>query len=102
MRTVNHHPDWRNEPLRLASEEKAFPRLVIEEFFSHFHLDDARTLLWDWLTGAMASSHQMLSTPEQRANMIFFYEQLESLIEASFLMKSHLPLPREQDDVSEK
>lgn len=86
MKRTNQHPDLRNQPLRLGREEMEFPTAVLEEFFGHFHLEDARSLLWEWLTGAMASTHELFSTPQQRANMIFFYEHLESLVEAAYLL----------------
>jgi hypothetical protein len=45
MRTVNKHPNWENQPLRLSEDEKQNPYAVLEDFFSSFHLQDIREIL---------------------------------------------------------
>jgi hypothetical protein len=83
MRTVNTHPAWVNQPLRLTEEEKQNPYVVVEEFYTCFHLQDMREILWDWLVAALSCEHSAYNTGYARSNLIFIYEKLESLIEAS-------------------
>jgi len=86
MRTVNRNSDWHNQPLRLNDEERQHPDGVLEEFFSCFHLQDMREILWDWLVAALSSESGMYGTGFARSNLIFVYEKLELLIEAAHLI----------------
>lgn len=84
MRTVNVHPIWENQPLRLKEEEKKNPHLVIKEFYSWFDLQDMREILWDWLVAALSSESSTYNTGHARSNLIFIYEKTELLIEATY------------------
>jgi hypothetical protein len=83
MRTVNTHPQLDNQPLRLTEEERQDPYLVLEDFFSNFHLQDMREMLWDWLVAAMSAESSAYNTGYARSNLVFVYEKLELLIEAA-------------------
>ncbi len=83
MRTWNTHPDWDNRPIRLSDEEKEDPYVVLDDFFSCFHLQDVRELLWDWLVAGLSCESGAYNTGYARSNLIFVYEKLERLIEAS-------------------
>ena len=83
MRTANTHPQLDNQPLRLTEEERRDPYIVLEDFFSNFHLQDIREMLWDWLVAAMSSESTQYSTGYARSNLVFVYEKLELLIEAA-------------------
>ena len=89
MRTCNHHPQWHNEPLRLNEEEKQNPLLVIEEFFQSYHLNDVRDILWKWVVEVLSSSGSISSEALERNNHIYFYEKIEMLVEAIFVLKNH-------------
>jgi hypothetical protein len=82
MRTLNR-PDWDNQPIRLNEEEKKDLYLVLDDFFSCFHLQDAREMLYDWLVAALSSECGTYSTGYARSNLIFVYEKIELLIEAA-------------------
>lgn len=93
MRTVNQHPDWHDQPMRLNQEELNFPRLVMDDFFTNFQLDDFRQIMWEWLTAVMSSDHPAFDSPRNRGNILFFYERLETLVEACYVAKAGLALP---------
>ena len=82
MRNSNNHPDWENRPMRLNEEEKSNPYSVVEDFFSCFHLQDVRAILWDWLVAALSSESGAYNTGYARSNLFFVYEKFELLIEA--------------------
>ena len=84
MRRFNRHPDWDNRPLRLTDEEKQNLYGVLDDFFSSFHLQDVRELLWDWLVAALSSESGAYESGYARSNLIFVYEKLETLIEAAY------------------
>jgi hypothetical protein len=72
-----------NQLLRLTEEERQNPYLVLEEFYSSFHLVDIRAILWDWLVAALSSESGAYLNGYARSNLIFVYEKLEMLIEAA-------------------
>lgn len=82
----NNHPSWYNEPLRLTEEQRNDPSLVFYEFFQCYHLYEARKLLWDWLTEIVSSSGSISEDPHDRNNQIYFYENIEKLIEAALII----------------
>ena len=86
MRTHNKHPDWHNQPLRLSEEERQNPRLVIEQFFESYHLQEIRELLWNWMVEVVSSSRSIAQDGKQRNDHIYFYEKLENLVEAAFVL----------------
>jgi hypothetical protein len=83
MRSTNTHPTWENQPLRLTEAEKQNLYGVVEEFYSWFHLQDIRDILWEWLTAALSSDSIHYGNGGARSNLIFVYEKLELLIEAT-------------------
>jgi hypothetical protein len=89
MRTCNQHPQWHNQPLRLNEEEKQNPFLVIEEFFQCYHLNDVRDILWKWPVEVVCSAGSISSEALERNNHIYFYEKIEMLVEAIFVLKNH-------------
>ena len=82
MRTVNTHPQLDNQPLRLTEEERQDPYIVLDDFFSNFHLQDVREMLWDWFVAAMSAESSAYNTGYARSNLVFVYEKLELFIEA--------------------
>jgi hypothetical protein len=97
MRTLNR-PDWDNQPIRLSDEEKKDLYSVLEDFFSCFHLQDARETMYDWLVAALSSDCGTYNTGFARSNLIFVYEKLELLIEAAhgLLRKRRKSVKRKQ------
>ncbi|OQP65839.1 hypothetical protein A3860_14695 [Niastella vici] len=90
MKTYNNHPHWHNQPLRLTKEQKRDPLPVLDDFFECYHLNDVRQILWQWLT-TVISSHQSISNDAlDRDNHLYFYEKIEGIIEAAYVMKRKL------------
>ncbi len=83
MHSVNTQHQWTNRPLRLSEEERQNLYGVLADFFSCFHLQDVRELMWDWLVAALSSESGAYTSGHARSNLIFVYEKLELLIEAA-------------------
>jgi len=86
MRAHNKHPDWHNLPLRLNEEERQNPRLTIENFFECYHLQEVREILWSWMVEIVSSSRSISQDGQKRNDHIYFYEKMEALVEAAFLI----------------
>lgn len=86
----NNHPQWYNQPLRLNKDQKRDPLLVMEEFFQCYHLNETRQTLWEWLTEVVSSSQSNSNGIDDRNDDMFFYEKIEELIEAAFVLKKRL------------
>lgn len=86
MHIKHHHVEQSNRILRLSPNEIKDPRLVVAEFFMTYHLKDVREDLWEWLSAGLTSSNEYFNTGRDRANLIFLYENLEKLVEASYLL----------------
>ena len=97
MRTINRNSQWENQPLRLTAEEKQNPYAVLEDFYSFFHLQDIREMLWDWLVAAMSSESGQYNTGYARSNLIFTYEKLELLLEATYTINRRRRKRRKRD-----
>jgi hypothetical protein len=86
MRTMNLPLHCLNQPMRLSENEKQHPHEVVEDFFSCFHLEDIREIMWDWLVAAMSCDSGQFSSGYDRSNLIFVYEKLELFIEAAHVI----------------
>jgi hypothetical protein len=82
----NKHPQWYNEPLRLNKEQRLDPLQVFNEFFHCYHLNETRQICWEWLTEVVSSSRSISNESLDRCNHMFFYEKIEELIEAAFII----------------
>jgi hypothetical protein len=83
----NQNPLWHNQPLRLTPAQTEYPESALDEFFQCYHLQDVRPILWQWLTEVVSSPRDSANDPHERKNHIFFYEKIESLIEAAWVMR---------------
>lgn len=86
-KTVNHHPEWHNTPLRLNEEERNNPHLVLLEFFQCYHLNDVREIMWGWTITVVSSPNSISADPHERNNHIFLYEKMEQLVEACWMLQ---------------
>ena len=75
-----------NQLTRLSQEEQENPAEVLNEFFESYHLKEIKEYLWDWLVAALSSNNGTYQTGEARSNLLFFYENIETLAEATFLL----------------
>lgn len=81
---MNHflnRPDIYNQPIRLDKEN---PQEVIKNFFLDFHLSDVRQELWNMVEAALTTNHPNYSDSKRRDTLLYFYSQLELLIEAVY------------------
>ena len=78
-------PEWELQPRKLSSEEVKNPELVIHQFFDYAHLPEVRSHLWDWLKSTVSGDFNSLSRQE-RSSLLYFFEQLEKLVEAAHLI----------------
>src|SRR5690349_14864876 len=87
MKTHNFNPQWHSQPLRLTPTQTTNPESVFDDFFECYHLKDVRQIMWQWLTEVLSSPRDSANDPHERNNHIFFYEKLESLVEAAWVMR---------------
>ncbi|OQP44249.1 hypothetical protein A4H97_33390 [Niastella yeongjuensis] len=90
-KSYNKHPQWYNQPLRLSEEQLNNPILVFDDFFQGYHLNETREVLWQWLLAVISSDGSIASEPLERSNHIYFYEKLEEVLEAAFVIKTNQP-----------
>jgi len=89
-KTHNKHPQWYNQPLRLTKEQKQDPLPVLDDFFECYHLNEVRIILWEWLTEVVSSPRSISGDSLDRSNHIYFYEKIEGVIEAVFVLKKKI------------
>lgn len=97
-KTYNKHPQWYNQPLRLTKEQIKDPLPVLDDFFECYHLNETREILWEWLTEVISSQRTIAIEPLDRNNHIYFYEKIEEVIEAAFVMKNKIHKHRRRQE----
>lgn len=75
------------------------PLMVLKEFFECYHLNDLRDINWKWLVEILSSSGIISSEALERNNHIFFYEKLEALLEACYLIVKNFELLKNTEPV---
>ncbi len=78
--TMPEHEAWEMNPRKLNHEEIANPEMVIEEFFQYAQLPQVRWIMWEGIKTLVTGNFVNLKSRE-RINLIYFYEQMEKLIE---------------------
>jgi hypothetical protein len=86
-KSFNKHPQWYNQPLRLTKEQMQNPMLILHDFFQCYHLNETRQILWEWFTEVVSSSRSISIEGADRNDHVFFYEKVEEIIEAAFVIK---------------
>lgn len=82
-----HFPELiKDTPIRLNSEERDNPNMVVAEFFAFYNLNAIRTDLENWLEYALSSDDEDLKDPINRVNLVQFKYQLEAFVEANYLI----------------
>ncbi|MCS3800869.1 hypothetical protein [Niastella sp. OAS944] len=87
MKTYNNHPIYYNEPIRLNEEQTKNPDLVFDEFFQCYHLNEVRQTMWQWLVTVVSGADSASKDPHERNNDMFFYEQIEMLVEGVWVLQ---------------
>jgi hypothetical protein len=84
---MQHQPTpFDNIPVRLTIEELVNPSIVLSNFFDRYSLKEIRSSLDDLVIQAMSSEMPELDHWRERNNILYFRYQLESLLEASYLV----------------
>jgi hypothetical protein len=86
MKTYNNHPQWYNKPIRLSEEQTNNPTPVFDEFFQCYHLNEVRQTMWRWLVTVVSSAGSVSNDPHERNNDLYFYEQIEMLVEGVWVI----------------
>ena len=86
MKTLNLHPIWRNQPLLLTPAQIENPNLILTDFFQCYHLQDVREIMWQWVTEVVSDPNSHSNDHLERKNNLFFYEKIEALVEAAWIM----------------
>lgn len=79
--SINGYPKSEFEPRKLSKEEIENPYQIIDNFFDFAHLPQIREELWEMLKLTVSSSYH-IQPRRDRANLLYFYEKLEQLVEA--------------------
>jgi hypothetical protein len=87
MKTYNNHPIWYNEPMRLNNDQTNNPTPVFDEFFQCYHLNEVRQTMWRWLVTVVSSAGSVSNDAHERNNDLYFYEQIEMLVEGVWVMR---------------
>ncbi len=64
------------------------PLGVMAEFCENYHLPEAQDMLWEWLVTAVSKSPSLYDHGKERSNLFFFYENIEELLEAVYVLNS--------------
>jgi hypothetical protein len=75
-----------DQPIRLGSEERRDPFRVLESFFNDYRLHECRHQLWDMLECCLTSDDAAFGDAEDRAALLQWHKDLESLLEAAWLL----------------
>lgn len=78
-------PDNELLPRHLTPEEIDDPHLVLDKFYDFAKLPQARESLWEILRAVVTSEYVKMNIKE-RSNLLFTYEQLQRLVEATYIL----------------
>lgn len=85
MKTFEQREAWEMKPRKLTLEETEHPEMVINEFFQFANLPETRWYLWEGTKTLVTGTFHTLRARE-RCSLIYFYEQLEKLIEVNHVI----------------
>lgn len=69
----------------ITPDEIKDPQKVLKEFFMSYQPEECRIELWRWLRLTIGGDFGDLESNE-RGNLISFYEDLQKLVEATYLI----------------
>lgn len=86
------HPQFYNRPIRLSEEEQDDPQDVLHGFFINNPLSAIRETLWKMMEACIGTPDELaFETPENRENLLLFYDELEQALEAALLVNEQWP-----------
>ncbi|MBO9564893.1 MAG: hypothetical protein J7621_19105 [Niastella sp.] len=71
-----------------AKEQQALQ--AIAEFFDNHEPQEAEDRLWQWLVEALSREHSIYNNAKERANLIFFYENVKKLVHSFSVIHEHI------------
>jgi hypothetical protein len=77
-----------NSPIRLSKEERENPLQVLTGYAEDFELREVRQHLYRLLVLALTGPEDDFDEPTDRADLVYFYERTEQLVEAVFIISS--------------
>lgn len=86
MNPYPQHPDFYNQPIRLSAAQQAAPLETLREFFDACPLSDVRDTLWNVVELSLARPHSVYDEATHRQTLLWFYRQLEMVLEAGWLL----------------
>jgi hypothetical protein len=88
---LSDYPSWELQPRKLTPEQIADPMQVIHDFFSTGHLPQIREMLWELLKTTIIGDYCASLSCREREDLIYFYEQLEKVVEAIHILHKNNP-----------
>jgi len=95
MNHPENHPD-NDRPIKLTPEQIEKPISVLRNFFQDSHLPEIRTMLWKIVERLLAIKNAGFDEAEERSHLLWFYRELEIMIEAAFVLCEKAPLIEEE------
>jgi hypothetical protein len=83
MTQFDIHSEFYDHPIRLKDEK---PKDVIKNFFGAYKLSEIRAHLWNMVEVAITSENYVFDESRERDKLIWFYQQIEELIEAAYMI----------------
>lgn len=74
------------QPQKLSATEIANPYLVVYELFDYAHVPEIKEILLNWLKATVTGNYNQHLTRRERAELVFFFEKMERLVEAAHLI----------------
>jgi hypothetical protein len=80
MQPFHDHKEFFNSPVLTGDQD---PYEIIKAYFNDREMYEVRIRLWNLVETALCSPNIQYHEPAERQHLIFFYGQLEGLIEAA-------------------
>jgi hypothetical protein len=91
MDQSDNHSEQSNRPLKLSPEQVEKPISVLRNFFQDAHLPEIRETLWKLVESVLSAKNAGFDEAEERSHLLWFYRELEIMIEAAFLLCEKVP-----------
>jgi hypothetical protein len=81
-----NNPAIYNQPIRLTAEQKKAQYLAFITLFQDYRLNEIRHHLWQILECCLTADDNAFQDASERANLIHFYEVIETALEAAMII----------------
>src|SRR5687767_15815742 len=96
MSQSENRPEKFNRPLKLSQEQMEKPIAVLRNFFQDAHLPEIRETLWKLVETVLAVKNAGFDDAEERSHLLWFYRELEIMIEAAFVLCEKAPVNEDE------